>query len=497
MKHLSGLDATFLYLETPEMPMHVGGLNLIELPAGYDGDFYEDVKAHIAGRMHLAPVFQRKLASMPFELANPVWVDDDDVDLDYHIRRITLPKPGTMAQLETYVGRLHSSLLDRSRPLWEFYVIEGLQSGHAAFYSKVHHAAVDGQAGVALANAILDLSPTRRAVKAPPSRQRGHADPLGVAELIGAALRNTLLQYVELAKLQPAAVRAAAGTLARWRGNAATGGNRWSLGPRTPINVAITNQRSFATLSTPLAETKAMAKRFGVSLNDIVLAVCAGALKRYLADAGCVPSKPLVAAVPVSLHEAGETASNNQASMLLCNLATTIVDPVARLMEIHASTQSAKAMMGPFKAVIPTDFPSIGAPWLMSGLASLYGRSRLANRIPPVANVVISNVPGPQVPLYLAGALLKTYYPVSIVVHGVALNITVESFNGSLDYGLTACRKALPDVRELAAYMREAHAELQGLATTVPLADAAAAPEKRQPAAKRHRKGSAVVAQAQ
>lgn len=509
MKHLSGLDATFLYLETPEMPMHVGGLNLIDLPGGYDGDFYEDVKAHIAGRMHLAPVFQRKLAPMPFELANPVWVDDDDVDLEYHIRRIMLPKPGTMAQLETYVGRLHSSLLDRSRPLWEFSVIEGLQSGQVAFYTKVHHAAVDGQAGVALANAILDLSPARRAVKAPHSRKRGNAYQLGVAELIGAALRNTLLQYVKLAKLLPGAVRAAAGTLARRRAGAASGGNRWSLGPRTPINVAITNQRSFATLSTPLAETKAMAKRFEVSLNDIVLAVCAGALKRYLADAGCVPSKPLVAAVPVSLREAGDASSNNQASMMLCNLATTIVDPVARLREIHASTASAKATMGAFKAVIPTDFPSFGAPWLMSGLASLYGRSRLANRIAPVANVVISNVPGPQVPLYLAGALLKTYYPVSIVVHGVALNITVESFNGSLDYGLTACRKALPDVRDLAAYMREAHEELKRLAAALPVeasateaqvkASASKPPRKRarkvKPLMKRERKGAAAAAQ--
>ena len=151
MKHLSGLDSTFLYLETPETPMHVGGLNLFELPPGHSGDFYEDVKAHVASRMHLAPVFTRKLALMPFELASPVWIDDDAIDLDYHVRRIILPRPGSMAQLETYVGRLHSSLMDRSRPLWEFYVIEGLKDGRVGFYSKLHHAAIDGQAGVALA----------------------------------------------------------------------------------------------------------------------------------------------------------------------------------------------------------------------------------------------------------------------------------------------------------------------------------------------------------
>ena len=172
MRHLSGVDASFLHLETPEMPMHVGSLNIFELPEGYSGDFYEDVKAHVAGRMHLAEVFEHKLAQIPFELSNPVWVDDSDVDIDYHIRRVMLSRPGTFRQLEQLVGRLHSSLLDRSRPLWEFYVIEGLQTGQPAIYAKVHHAAVDGQAGVALAKALYDLTPAPRQVKAPRARSR-------------------------------------------------------------------------------------------------------------------------------------------------------------------------------------------------------------------------------------------------------------------------------------------------------------------------------------
>ena len=161
MHHLSGLDATFLYMETPETPMHVGGLNIFELPPGYEGDFLDNLRDHITARMHLAPVFQRKLVNMPFELANPVWVADEDIDLEYHIRSTVLPKPGTRAQLDKLVGRLHSSLLDRSRPLWEFYVIEGMADGRLGFYSKVHHAAVDGQAAVALANSIFDVTPER------------------------------------------------------------------------------------------------------------------------------------------------------------------------------------------------------------------------------------------------------------------------------------------------------------------------------------------------
>jgi len=487
MEHLSGLDAAFLHLETPETPMHVGGLHLFEMPAGYDGDFYEDVKAHVARRMHLAPVFTRKLAPMPFDLANPVWIDDADIDLDYHLRRIVLSRPGSLAQLETYVGRLHSTLMDRSRPLWEFYVIDGLKDGRVGFYSKVHHAAVDGQAGVALANAILDLGAVPREVK--PGAKKSGKYQLGVAELVGAALSNQLMQYAKLIKLLPgvartvtrAATQAAGRAIAaRRRGKdegkgqgevkggkpaaAKKGGRNWQIGPRTALNVAITNQRAFATASIPFAEIRALGKSFEASVNDVVLALCSGALRRYLENAGGVPAKPLIAAVPVSLRQEGDASLNNQATMTLVNLNTHLADPMQRVSAIRRATGAMKAQMSGVKGVIPTDFPSLGAPWLLSGLASLYGRSRLADRLPPLANVVISNVPGPQFPLYLAGGKMMTYYPVSIVIHGIALNITVQSYNGSLDFGFIACRRAVPDVREVAGHILEAHAELKRLA---------------------------------
>jgi diacylglycerol O-acyltransferase len=471
MNHLSGVDATFLHLETPEMPMHVGGLNIFDLPVGYQGDFYEDVKAHVQKRMHLAPVFQRKLATMPFELANPVWVDDEDIDLDYHIRRIVL-KQGTRLQLEQYVGRLHSSLLDRSRPLWEFYVIEGLANGQVAFYSKLHHAGLDGAAGMALANAILDIAPEPRAIKPPREKRRTNQYQLGVAELFGAALTNTVSQWIKLARLMPPAAKALATVLIPQK---AADGSRgpslrksFSIGPRTPLNVAITNQRSFASLSLPLAEAKQIAKRTGTTLNDVVMAHCAGALRRYLAEYDGVPARPLVAGVPVSLREAGNTDMNNQVSMMLVSLATHIKDPLERLAAIHTSSTQAKSLTGNLKSVTPTDFPSFGAPWLVSGLVSLYGRSKLANILPPLANVAISNVPGPQFPLYLAGAKMATYYPVSIPGHGIALNITVQSYNGSLEYGLTACRRAVPDVKDLAGYIERAHAELLDRVSQLP-----------------------------
>jgi diacylglycerol O-acyltransferase / wax synthase len=434
------------------------------LPKDYRGDFFEDYKRHIADRLHLADVFERKLASMPFELSNPVWVDDADVDIDYHIRRVTLSKPGTFKQLEQMVGRLHSSLLDRSRPLWEFTIIEGLETGQPALYSKVHHAAVDGQAGVALAKAVYDLTPEPRPIKPPRQRPRSNEYQLGMAELASAALQNTVQQYVKLVTTLPNAMRAVANVAMPILGNPMRSlslPSTWAFAPKTPLNVSITNQRAFAARSVSLGEVKLIAKTAGVSLNDVVLAACATALKRYLAEYNCTPDKPLVAAVPVSLREAGNTDMNNQVSMMLVSLATDVADPVERMKAINASSSVAKEMSGSLKAAIPTDFPSFGAPWIMTSLASLFGRSRLTDQLPPLVNVAISNVPGAPVPLYSAGARLATYFPVSIPSHGCALNITVQSYNGSLDYGLTACRKALPDVDDLADYVVEAHAELR------------------------------------
>lgn len=484
MKHLSGLDATFLHLETPEMPMHVGSLNVLDLPKGYKGDFYEDAKKFMASRIHLADVFTRKLALMPFDMTNPVWVEDDDIDLDYHVRHITLPKPGTNRQLQQYVARLHSTLIDRSRPMWEFFIIDGLKSGQVALYTKVHHAGIDGQAGVALGKAIFDLEPTGRVIKPPRARPRSSGYQLGMAELATAALRNTAQQYVKLFKMAPAIARALGG-LARpdekaAEKDAATAPKKFNLfAPRTSLNVSITNQRTFAGRTISLAETKYIAKHFGVSLNDVVMATVAGALRHYLADNNELPAKPLVAGVPVSLREAGDETANNQASMILVSLATDITDPVQRLKAINASSTSSKSTMNRFKAVILDDFPTFAAPWLVSGIASMVGRSGLVNLLPPAANVAISNVAGAPFPMYFAGALVTCYYPVSIASHGTALNVTVQSYNGRMDYGLIACRRAVPDITEIGDYMLAEHKLLMDLTQTHPAAaGAAAAPAK-------------------
>ena len=479
MKHLSGLDATFLHLETPEMPMHVGSLNVLDLPKGYKGDFYEDAKNFMASRIHLADVFTRKLALMPFDMTNPVWVDDDDIDLDYHVRHITLPRPGTNRQLQQYVARLHSSLIDRSRPMWEFYIIDGLKSGQVALYTKVHHAGIDGQAGVEVGKAIFDLEATGRVVKPPRSRPRSSGYQLGMAELATAALRNTAQQYVKLFKMAPAIARAISGIAspdekAAEKDTAAAPKKFNLFAPRTSLNVSITNQRTFAGRTISLAETKYIAKHFGVTLNDVVMATVAGALRHYLADNNELPAKPLVAGVPVSLREAGDQTANNQASMILVSLATDITDPVQRLKAINASSNSSKSTMKRFKAVILDDFPTFAAPWLVSGIASMVGRSGLVNLLPPAANVAISNVAGAPFPMYFAGALVTCYYPVSIASHGTALNVTVQSYNGRMDYGLIACRRAVSDITEIGDYMLAEHKLLMDLTQKHPAAAGAA-----------------------
>src|SRR5881394_73181 len=261
MDHLSSMDASFLHLETPEMPMHVGSLMMLELPDGYRGDFYDDFKAMLAKRLHLSSVLTRKLAAMPFELAEPVWIDDDDIDLDYHVRSVTLRRPGTPEQLHQVIARLHSTLLDRSRPLWEMAIIEGLENGQVAFYSKAHHSGVDGKAGVELAKVLYDVSAEIREVPPPRRARGGQSYQLGVAELLQAAVENSAQQYLKLAQLLPTAAKAlgSAGSVLAARSTVRTERPLdLGLAPKTIFNVSITNQRSYSTLSVPLASLKAL-----------------------------------------------------------------------------------------------------------------------------------------------------------------------------------------------------------------------------------------------
>jgi diacylglycerol O-acyltransferase len=471
MKTVSGLDGTFLHMETPETPQHVGALSRYVLPAGYKGDFCDDFRRELSKRLHLVPVFTRKLAPMPLQFANPVWVEDGQVDLDYHVQRLTLPRPGTQAQLEDCVGRLHSELLDRSHPLWRIAVIDGLDNGDAAYYLKVHHATMDGQASVLMAQTLFDLTPKPRRI------QRGQlpaAEHPGMAELAAAALRHDAGQYLKLIRQLPDVVKTLAGLFGANPGKA-PGPSResTSFAPKTVLNMQITGERGFAALSIPLNTLKQLAAVHEAKLNDVVLALCSGVLRRYLKQHGGLPKKPLIAAMPISLREAGNTEYTTQATMALVNLNTHIADPVKRLRAIRDASLAAKQQAKVARGVTATDFPSIGLPWLMQAVTSLYGRPGVADAMPNLANVVISNVPGPTAPLYAAGARMATYWPLSIVGHGLGVNITVISYAGAMGFGFTTARSAVPDARELSTALLTALDEL--------VASSGIAPAKRAP----------------
>ncbi len=432
MRMLSGLDGVFLHLETPEMPMHVGSLSLLERPPRHRGSFLRDVRRLYERRTPEAPVLARTLREFPLGMANPVWVQAPSVDLDYHLRHVVLPPPGTAAQLERCVGELHSTLLDRSRPLWTVDVIEGLESGHVGIYTRIHHAVIDGQAGVELMRTFFDA--TRRGRTVPAARaSRRKAERPGAADVIARTVRHDLEQYWKLVRNLPAMARQLA---------ASPGGP--GLGPRTPLNVAIDATRGFATASIPFDAAHATAAAHGATVNDVVLATCAGALRRYLGRHGGVPDEQLVAGMPVSLRTSGPVEYTTQATMARIGLATQIADPVRRLRAIHEATAAAKEQISLTRSLVPLDFPTIGVPWLLHGLATLYGRTRVANRLPPVVNLVVSNVPGPRQPMYYAGGRVIHHWPLSIVGHGLGLNITIESYAGQLEFGVTAAGAAVP-----------------------------------------------------
>lgn len=477
LQALSALDSAFLYLETPATPMHIASMHVLAVPKAGKRGFTESVRKHMRSRLPLAPALTRVLRKLPLNLTSPFWESAKRVDLRYHVRTLRLPAPGGKQELEALIGRLHGELMDRSRPLWRMTVIEGLGAelqtetdAHCVgLYSQVHHAAVDGQGGIALAQAILDLSPQGRdAVSKPRSMKKVE---LGLAEVLSGAISHQLAQAVDIARRAPSTLRllnqmrkamgeadggSEPSATSHGTDRASKAASRLPIAPRTRFNRAVDGSRAFSHTSIPLAELKQFGKSHEASINDVVMCVIAGALRDYLSGHGGVPEQPLVAAMPISLRASGDTRSNNQASMTTFALPTHLATPRARLAAITRKTRAMKSSMGGLRGVMPTDFPTLGFPWLVSSLSKVYARTRMANRVPPVANVVISNVPGPQFPLYLAGAKLLSYVPVSIVAQGLALNITVQSYDGQLHFGLVSCAKTVPDTTDFAAALQRA-----------------------------------------
>lgn len=469
MHKLTGLDATFLYMETDETPMHVSALLICEPPKEGNNP-YEALKSQIAERAHEIPSFHRKLMPTPFYVDHPVWVNADTIDFDYHIKHASLPAPGNVEQLRMIIQGLHSLTLDRDRPLWQFYVIEGLEDeefglpkGSFALYTKSHHASVDGGAGIAVMDIISDRAPVPRPPM-PKNKIRLQAEKPGMFELLGSSYGRFLQQQVDVVKKVPDMVKAV-GSLAKvaFEDRSALAKNL-KPAPKTRFNVRIQKQRAYGAQSLSLPETIALAKKTGSTLNDVVLTICGGALRRYLDGHKELPEDSLVAAVPVSLREFGDAANTNQVTGMTCGLGTDIADPMKRLRAVQESTKASKKQLGAVKDVIPQDYVFFGAPILVSAMAQMQSRTDLVNMMPSPINVTISNVPGPRRYMYFAGSKVVAQFPVSIATHGCALNITLQSYVDRLDFGLIACKITVPDVQDIADLIVEEFAALQAAA---------------------------------
>src|SRR5437588_834085 len=384
-KKLSSMDASFLYLETPEMPMHVGSMAIFRLPDDYKGDFFEDFKAMIASRLHVAPILKARLEKAPLDIDHPSWVEDDQFDIDRHIFRGSLPAPHDRATLERIVGWMHAKLLNRARPLWEFYVFEGMKDNEIGLYSKMHHACIDGGAGAALTNMIYDVTPVPRKVDPPAARAKVGQEPRDIAA-------NLLDSYQQL-WTQP------------FNASAAAKGIEWPRSGKSDLGSILFDNAMFQ----------------------------------------------IESAVPISLREEGNSDANNQVFGMICSIASDIDDPKARLEAIIAQSTKSKEMSHPLRALMPqvSNLSMLGAPILVQILALLYSRSSLSDVLPPVANITVSNVPGPRQTLYAAGAGLLHIFPVSISTHCLARNITVQSYRDQLDFGFISGANIIPHVQVL------------------------------------------------
>ena len=461
MQRLTGLDATFLYMETPSSYMHVAGLAVFD-PSTVPGGFsIEKVKEMYASRLHLAAPFRRRLAEVPLGIHHPLWIEDPDFDLDYHLRHIAVPPPGGERELADLAAHLVSLKLDRSRPLWEAWIIEGLEHGHVAVLSKVHHAAIDGVAGNELTVALLDLTP--EVADTPPPEEPWKPDRVPTdLELVGYGISSLARQPLRAVKAIRRTAEVAVALRRKNREPDVTPPPGLFSAPRTSFNVALTPHRSYAFTSISLPDVKMVKNALGTTVNDVVLALCAGTLRRYLDGRGETPDGPLVAMVPISVRSDDQKeAGGNQVSSMLVSLASDIDDPVERLLAIHEGTKGAKDQSKAIGADTLQNWAEFAAPALAGRAARLYSRTKMADRHRPLFNVTISNVPGPPFPLYSAGARLVANYPMGPIFDGGGLNMTVMSYLDHLDFGLVACSDLIPHVWDIADGLPEALEELK------------------------------------
>ncbi|HSL73879.1 MAG TPA: wax ester/triacylglycerol synthase family O-acyltransferase [Ilumatobacteraceae bacterium] len=470
MKQLSGLDASFLYMETPSTYGHVNGLAIYERPSP-DFDPYQAAYDRFDALLGRLEPMRRRLVEVPFKLDHPYWIEDPDFDLDYHVRHLGLAPPGGADQLAEQVARIVGRKMDRSRPLWEAYVIEGLADGRWAMLTKTHHATIDGASGVLLLNILTDQSPD--------APLPDHVDWTGEAvpsdrELLERTMRHLAMSPIKGMRLSLRMIRhlaeaagvdsvsAIAGQARDALKSVAVGGAvdtpepthrvriPLSPAPPTPFNRTITPHRRFAMRSTALGNIKALKDATGCTVNDVVMAICTGALREYLLRHDALPDQPLRAMVPVSIRTGlEEDPWTNRVGAIIADLPTHLADPLDRLRGCHDAMIEAKRQLDVLPADDIAELAQVAPPLAATAAMRLQHRLRLADRVNLPTNVVISNVPGPRHALYFAGALMTNYIPVSTITDDMGLNITVHSYLDRLDFGLISDRELVPDLWDL------------------------------------------------
>ncbi|HEX3796730.1 MAG TPA: wax ester/triacylglycerol synthase family O-acyltransferase [Acidimicrobiales bacterium] len=466
-ERLSGLDASFLYMETPTLHMHVAMVAVFDPTTVPDGYSFRQIRQMIVDRIPLVPVFQRRLVEVPLRLGHPVWVDDPEFDIDNHLRRAALPSPGGMRELGDFAADVTSRQLHRDRPLWEMWIVEGLEDGKIALVTKMHHSTVDGVSGAELLGVLFDLEPKPPKAEQKAERQLDSRIP-SKFELVSGALMANMVRPFELPKMMWRTGSAVVG-VRRIRQTASGKAALPLTAPRTSINVSVHARRRVAFAAASLADVKKLKNAMDTTVNDVVLAMCAGALRTYLMAGDELPDIPLVSVVPVSVTpDVAELKGSNKVSSMFVQLPCELDDPLERLRAIHEGTKGAKEEHSALGATTLQNWAEHATPNVFAVAARLYTGMNLADRHRPVANLVISNVPGPDFPLYMSGCQMLGMFPLGPVMDGMGLNITIMSYLGVLYWGLAADARAVPRLWDVAAAIPHALTELMEAAGLEP-----------------------------
>lgn len=457
---MSGLDGAFLAFESSTMHLHIAGVLVLDPSTAPGGLGFRQIRRHVATRVDLVPPFRKRMVEVPFGIQHPALVDDPDFDLDFHVRRVSLPTPGGPDELAAVVGSIVERPLDRARPLWEFHVVEGLEHGHLALVTKVHHSIIDGVSGTEVLAAFFDLSPS---VEDRDGTDRGRWSPSEVPGEID-RLRNAIggipRQTDRVARTLGSTVRTARTVSSRNREAEGTPPPPFTA-PRTSINRSISPHRRVRFAEVSLADIDQVRRVLGGTVNDVVLAMAAGSLRSFFERRHEALEGSLVALVPMSVRsEADRTALGNRVAPMLVSLATGIDDPAARLSAIGDGMRAAKEHHRSVGSDLYGRWAQALVPMVATRVSRLLANFRIFDHVPPLVNVVVSNIAGPQVPLYLAGARLVALYPLGPVVEGVGVNVTVFSYLGNLHIGTQGCWDLVPDLAVVADGMVEALAEL-------------------------------------